>query len=658
MRWIDVLALLVAAAAAGTFAFYVYRLREPAVRGRTWLGVLRAGALLLLLLIMLNPALPLPGQRRGPAERVLLDASLSMRLPDTAAPGGTRWSAALAAARRLAPDADVLLFGGDPEVVSPRELAERGPDAPVSRLAPALRAAAEAGAQRAVVITDGGVEDVAEARRWAERLGLAVRFEHAGVGPAANRSLAELEAPSWAEAGAELEIRVGVAVAGAAEGPIRVVVFEGEEQRAELELAPPQAGALAVGTLRFPARAPPGGGRVRYDVRLQPFDALPEDDERPVYVYVSERPAGVTLVSFAPDWEPRFLAPALERSLGLPLRAYLRVGDDRYLRLAAGAEAGRPATEAEVRRSLAEGEVVVLHGPGRAPGWAVEAARRARRLLLFSDEQTPAGLVPVSLGPGQAGDWYIGEQLPPSPLAGALAGLPAAGLPPLPLLRPAGQEAPGATAALHAYRARRGEPAPVLLLGEAGGRRWAAAVGTGYWLWAMRGDEAALAYRQLWAAVGGWLVRDAATVAGEAIRPAERVAARGRPLRWVAPGLAVDSLALRLTDAAGRTHTLGVAVPEGADGALSPPLPPGHYQYVAAAFAADAQLASAQGAFSVESWSPEFLEQGRQLEGVTPPAAAARPARSRPFRTSPLPYALVLGLLGAEWILRRRWGLR
>jgi hypothetical protein len=63
----------------------------------------------------------------------------------------------------------------------------------------------------------------------------------------------------------------------------------------------------------------------------------------------------------------------------------------------------------------------------------------------------------------------------------------------------------------------------------------------------------------------------------------------------------------------------------------------------------------------VERYSPEFTRPALPLD---PPAAGgteprpATPSPARPLRSSGWPYLALIALLCAEWVLRRRWGLR
>jgi hypothetical protein len=89
--WIGWLAL---SALVTGLSVWHYRRRETPGRGRTLLALLRGAALALVLLLLFDPVLPGSAGRGGEGRLVLLDASLSMRLP--AGADGTRWQAAVA----------------------------------------------------------------------------------------------------------------------------------------------------------------------------------------------------------------------------------------------------------------------------------------------------------------------------------------------------------------------------------------------------------------------------------------------------------------------------------------------------------------------------------------------------------------------------------
>jgi hypothetical protein len=65
---------------------------------------------------------------------------------------------------------------------------------------------------------------------------------------------------------------------------------------------------------------------------------------------------------------------------------------------------------------------------------------------------------------------------------------------------------------------------------------------------------------------------------------------------------------------------------------------------------------------TVETWSPELARPPAPRAAIAPADRIGRgtvgPGARRPLHTSPVPYVLLVLLLSAEWVLRRRWGLR
>jgi hypothetical protein len=651
------------AAAVCALSVWHYRRRETPGRGRTLLALLRGAAAAVLLLLLFNPELPARGLVPVRAAQVLLDASLSMELPVAAASDETRWARAVELARARAGTRPVLLFGETPRPTPAGALPDAAPGDARSLLLPALQAAAEAGVRRVTVITDGGIEDLDAVRRWAPRLGVAIATELVGA-ELANRSVVEARAPQWAEAGQPVSVEFGIS-APAGE-PLNVVVRQAGRVIGRAAVPAPAAGRLAAGDMAVLVDPPAGGGWVALEVALEGDDPVPDDDRRTVYVHVSEEPSGIALVSFLPDWEPRFLAPLLEQALGMPLRAYIRGAAGQYIRLAGGLQAGEQVPEPAVRRAVERAGVVVLHGLfDDAPPWARAALATSGRLLVFPGGEISADAwpLPVTVGPEQAGDYFLAATVPASPVAPLLAGLEPAGVAPLTGLRAAAMPA-ASWAPLMVRRGRQGEPQPLAVAGQTAGRRWVVALGSGYWQWAFRGGEERRLYGRLWSALGGWLAPEPGTAASEPVRPARMATPRGAPVAWLAPGLDSDSLAIRLAAADGTLATDTVVAPTAGDTAFTAAPAPGHYSYRAQAFAGDT-VTEAEGWLTVEAYSPELARPRLDLTVLHELPAAIRdagppaePRAGRPLHASPLPYLLLVLLLSAEWILRRRWGLR
>lgn len=644
----------------------LYRMRETPGRGRGVLAMLRWAAVALVLLLLFDPELPtaeLIGGSR--ARQVIADASLSMDLPDRPGNGSSRWARQVDAARRVAGGRNVLLFGDEVRVVDADSLPAEAPRDRSSRLLPGLQAASEAGARHVTVLTDGAIDDAAQVARWLPRLGLDIDYRLIAE-PVPNAAVAELEAPGWAQAGEPFEIRFGVAGVGMEGDSLDVRLLQDGETLATERVVVPAQGRVAASTLSFTPIAPAGAegdsaGLLRYDVQLGGGDAAPDDDVRSVYVHVSDEPAGIVLLSFRPDWEPRFLLPVLEQALGMPARGYLRVRDEEYVVTGRGLEAGARVPEEDVRRAASAADLLVVHGAGpNVPSWLAETSSAARRMIVLPAGGAVGLRLPVDVGSATPGEWYVDPDVPATPVAPLLAGLDVSDAPPLTALRFA--EAPaGAWGPMRVSQDRRGAPAPLALAGESEGRRWAVALGEGYWRWMFREGPSRDLYVRLWASLAGWIMSEHGAIAAAAVRPASAVVARGAPVRWIAPGLDADSFRVQLTDSTGAA-VMDTAVIAQRDTALTAPLPPGHYTYRLDARAAGESAAAAEGEITVESYSPEFTRPIVTLESLVrtdvPVGPDARRAPARPLHATAWPYVLILLLIALEWILRRRWGLR
>jgi hypothetical protein len=659
-------------------ALFHYRRNEPAGRGRYVLAGLRGAALALILLLLFDPVLPQRGMAGRTPTIALVDASLSMRLasPD----GTTRWEEAVRAVQSMGP-ARLVVFGAGPARPVP-SLDAVAPDQPATLLGPALRSVLEAGPGAVVVVSDAALEDSDDVAQLATRSPVPVRLQRVGERTAWNAGLVELEARAWTRADQEVEVRVGVARLGeGAPDSLALRLRWGNEEVARATVLTPPEGRTAATTLRFtPHRGM--AGLVRLDAELTDGGSEPADDRRSVYVRVEEQPAGVVLVSFLPDQEPRFLLPVLERALGLRARGWLIVAPGRFVRLGVGRDAGRADAEIDVRVAVAAADLLVLHGvDGTEPAWAWEAARQ-RPVLLFP--RAVGEGVPVQPGPARPGDWYADSELPASPAAPFLAGVPLQDAPPLTAVR-AADAPPGWWSPLHVRQDRRGEAHPVLLAGEVGDHRVAVALADGYWRWAFAEEDGRPLYDALWSGVAGWLAQDARDREQDGVRAETRVVPRGQSLRWRVPAVA-DSVRITLhplgdpgsRDGGGAEDPgTGLAVAPALDTvamasagmAVQAPPRPGHYRYEARAFMeADGPPAvTGVGELTVERYSPEFTRPARSVRwasdaaragerGVGARSAVALPGR--PLRTVAWPYLAVVALLCAEWVLRRRWGLR
>jgi len=652
VKW---LLLTVGAVAIITYVVWWYRTREDSIKGRGWAAALRAAALLLAWLILLNPSLPVSEAQRsdGRGEVALLDASFSLLRP--LEPGGSAvWHAALDSVHRFD---GVWLFGGTlPRYVSTADSLPAEPLFGESLLAPAVRSAAAADGRRLVVYTDGAVADAAESVDLAQRYGLNLSVVKLGS-VYAELGIAAVDASTWVQAGDSANVRVEIVASGVEQDSVRVeVVDEDERVRAAVWAAVPAGGRYAPVQLAFPVGR--RAGYRRFAVRLAAETPDPEarDDQRSFYVRVNEEPVGPVLISLRPDWEPSFLIPSLDRLTDAPTAAYLWMADSLVT-----LDGYRRVQMATVQRRAREAPLLVLHGYGAdAPAWARSLAEGASRLLVLPAGRRGFGLPGwrVRVGAGASGEWYAAEQVPESPLALDLSGVPVDALPPL--LNVRSIQAERVWTPLLVQRLRRGEPVPAVAAAEAGDRRWAVATAEGYWRWAFRQGPGRQLYLALWTGVTGWLM--AGRTSGDAgLEPRRRIVARGEALRWLAPEDA-DSLAVELSEGEGGGAVWSAAA--GAGEQLAASLPPGRYRYVARTFRDGRVAAAAEGPAEIEEFSPELLPRGGaslqdEVMASSQDEATDGPGRrSRPLAALGWPYLMLIGLFCAEWAVRRFGGLR
>ncbi len=541
-------------AAAGAFALYlrIERAGPTAVP----LAVLRATAWGVVAALLINPGC----RRVGPAvPTVLLDGSASM----SDAASEVRWQAALDTARGAAGRSGrILVFGLEPRLF----VDGVRPEAPASRLLPALREAAARGGP-VVVVTDGEIEDAAALPADLLRAARVVVLERP---TARDAGVVTLDLPASLRAGDTALAAVDLVATGSGAGDsVTLEFFEQGRPAARARLGLGAAGGLVRHELRFVPAAPAGEREVRrYEARLSglPGDGEPRDDSRGTAASVT-RASTIVLVSDAPDWDFRWLAQTLRTTSGVPVRSYVRL-------LAGGwreTQTLRPVAEAQIQSEVARAALVVAHG-----GAGVQPLAAAARGALWRW---------VSVD-GAGGDWYVLAPESSSPVGDAFAGAPPESLPPL---ESAADLPPDSLewTALAAQLERRGR-ARAVLQGQGGGggrggtgRRQVRIGASGFWRWASKGGAAAEAYRALVAGLTDWLLADPT------------------------PGRA-DLLALRDSlAAAGR----------------------------------------------------EFLPRSRTLapQSGLAGASAAPPV---PLRHTPWPYGVALVALLAEWIARRRRGLR
>ena len=653
-----VLVALGAVALAG----WAYGTREERVAGRAGPAAVRAAAVFLILGALALPALRDSGV--GVPERVvLLDVSRSMTLPVRAGDdgGSTRLDSALALLPELAPDR-VYLFGDRPVPARLDSLDTLGAGHDASRLEPALQAARLGGADSVWVLTDGELTDRDAARETAQGLGLGVReLRVAAVEPRV--ALAALRAPERTRVGdtvrATLEFHAGGGSGGGSVGGSG----GGGELPDSVSFQLEREGTV-VTTMRAPRPAPGRTGRAqiafvprdegarpawrRYEAVLtDPPDPFGVSGRAGAWIEVSEASAGAVLVSLTPDWEARFLVPALDRLVLGGARGYLRLADDRFLEMGAGpriVEASRVREAVRGARLLA-----VQAAPEDLPPWLAGALRAHARTLFFAGGPGDVPGVGARVTGPLPGEWYPAGPVPASPSAALLAEADLDLLPPVRELYAV--EPAGRWSVINASRNRRGEGRPLLTAGEDGTRRWALSAASDWWRWSLRGDEPRRVYEGVFSGIVGWLVEDATP----RLASLARMPAPGEPPVWrIRPGS--SDLTIRLLDETG-AEVWNESVTDPPAEVAGPALPLGRYEALVTATGPEGSV-ELRRPVDVEPDPREFLpgppSEPLAIEAQPSPRAPAEVRSPRPV----WPFLLAVLLLCGEWVWRHRIGLR
>lgn len=571
------------------------------------LAVLRALSAAIIATLLIDAPL---GRPQLPQPDVALDASMSWL---RAAPACPAWSTALDSAARLG-NGNWLRFGDSLRTDASRE----PPTDRASSLRPVADRAAGTG-RPVILITDGELAD----EELLARLPRGSRVIAAPCAASPDVAVSALDAPRTLLAGDSLAARVtllaggGGAPAGRLELRLDDALVAASDVAAlapfaelPIELRGVTSGAARAAVLRAIIRAV--------------GDGEPRNDTLAVGVDVS-RAAAAVFASTAPDFDAREAVAALRGVTSLPTRAYYRVTPGSWRTDGTLAR----VAESDVAAALRDAPLAVIHGDTILFGPPRAVTRGA--LLLFAPPATDQG------------EWYA-STAPPSPLASVLASLPFDSLPPL-------NVAPSLPRADWQGLVTRRGGAPqgtrVALVGWDSPRRIAVLGAQGFWRWRFRGGVRAEAYDAFFGSLYDWLVegrtdRRAAMPAGPPIRA-------GDPIPW-RRGAATDST-VRLTitrrSATGRVHSVLLRFTDTATVAESPALAPGLY---------DVKMEGGQTVLAVNASRELVPRRPTVRSGQSGGASVAGEApTARDFGWL---FLLAVLLLCAEWLLRRRIGLR
>lgn len=602
-RYISPMPWLLAVAAGVVVALIQYGWRDLRAGGlRLAAALMRTVAVALIVALLLDA----PAERARPVPAwAALDASLSMARGDSSV-----WRAARDSVRAVHAES-VFVFGdsvrrGD-TVAAPHDVS--------SFIGPLSERALGSG-HPLTVVTDGELDDPDAAQSLPAGSRLVV-LPHA-----TRRDLAivSIEAPRAVVSGDTVSLRVNVAAGsgGARAGTITLT----------LDARP--AGAATVDSLSaFAERAidiktkldgPAGAAALRVVVS-SPDDAEPRNDTLYAPVDLS-RAAAAVFVSTSPDFDARYALSVLRGALGIPTRGYYRVAPGAW-RLEGPLTA---VSENDVRQAVHDAPVAILHGDT-----AVFGPPRAATL-------GPLALIVTT---NTEGEWYP-SGAPASPLSPALSGLPWDSLPPVGAATTPPQ---GTWVGLEARRGR-GEERRALIVGTDEPRRVVIVAASDLWRWAFRGGVAADAFSAVWGSIFDWLAAQRAD--RRAAVPDERLVRAGDPVRW-RRGSPADTVVPVTLRRRGATRVDSLTLRFGPDASVveSAPLPPGLY---------DVTTRGGSALLAVNA-SREWLPRAPRVKSGAIGGARATGAAPR-LRDLGWVYALAIVLLCAEWLVRRRKGMR
>ncbi|HEY4218398.1 MAG TPA: hypothetical protein VGM67_14755 [Gemmatimonadaceae bacterium] len=565
-------------------------------------AMLRTGAVMLLVALFLDAPIARPTPT---AAWTALDASQSMARDDSAV-----WRAARDSARATRSES-TFVFGDSVR----RSGTTDSPSDKSSNLRLAVDRALAAG-HPLTVVTDGEVDDPDAARTLppGSRVVVIPRSKQRDL------ALATIEGPRAVISGDTVNVRIGVSAgsAGAHAGTLVLSLNDKTITTARVDSLGPFGERTIDVSTRLDGPAGPSALRA---IVSSPDDAEARNDTLVAAIDLS-RAASAVFASTSPDFDARYSLAVLRGALAIPTRGYFRVAPGEW-RLDGPLT---PVPEETVRNALRDAPVAIIHGDTAAFGPPRAATLGPLALLVTT---------------GTDGEWYP-SAAPPSPLAPALSGMVWDSLPPIGL---AANPPKGEWTGLEA-RLARGPETQAAVVGSEQPRRVVIVAASGLWRWQFRGGVSSDAFTALWGSIFDWLAAERAD--RRAVVPDDRLLRAGDPVRW-RRGSASDSIVPVVLRARGSTRadSLTLRFTGAANIVESPPLAAGLY---------DVTTRGGTSLLAVNS-SREWLPRVPRLSNLTVRGSASSSAPPR-LRDAGWVYALAILMLCAEWIVRRRRGMR
>ena len=621
IRWL--IALLIGV----VVAWLAYGRAGPNTNARTaLLAALRGLAVAIIAALLLGAPAGLARQARA---LVAFDASASWFRAAT--DSGVVRDALRAAVKEAGADS-VMLAGDSLRLMTSGNALQAAVSDGQSSLRPAIDRAA-ALSRPLILLTDGEIDDpgIQSDLPAGSRVIVPARTANKDA------AVSVLESPFTVNAGDTLQVAIIVVAggAGAGKGDIKLVL----DGQALATVAVPSLSAFQSRRSVIPLPLSRGAKKaVLQAVVRSDGDNEARNDTLGMALDIGDKPAAV-FVSTAPDLDVREALSVLRGALDVPARAYLRIAPGVWR------EEGslKAVTEADVLARVQAAGLVIVHGDTAWGG--VSKRSQGAHALWMPASPTAAARAGEN---AKLAEWYV-TGAPPSPLTGALAGLPWDTLPPITAAAPA----KGAFNILEARLGKTGAPVAVVAGRETAGFRTLVISGSGFAGWSMRGGRSQAAFVALWGAMFDWLA--AARGDGGIARPVSAVVRSGERVRWRRGGadsMVTAVVSRRMASGSVPVDTVRLRFATADVETVSPPLPVGVYDVrVAGAAAATAATVLVVNA------SRELVPRAPTL--ITSAATRGLPAGSGP-RVSDYGwmFGLALLLLCGEWVLRRFAGLR
>ena len=700
--------LLLATFALAMLGLWAYRFAAPPLPpvARRALSLLRFVALALLLWLLAQPALDLPGAG-GAHLVVLLDRSRSMDLPSRAGGEPRRAVAAhaveaLQRALRGRASVEVLPFS---DHLAPS--AARDSAGSATALGDALDELAGSDALRrasaVAVVSDGAVNAGRDPAVAAQALGLPVHTVRVGTFAGEDRAVTAIDVPSESRVGRSEPVRVHLTSDEPAGTPMPVHLLSGARELAHGTALSPGPGAEVVCEL---TAVPLESGLAIWTARVDSLAREPTvaNNARSAALEVAAGRLGVLIVSAGLNWDLTFLRRSLDSDSGLAVTTWIHEGD----RWRPSGPGGRPMSGAtskpsgadlkscavvaldaiapldvspEFDRALASfvrdgGGLLVLGGPGAGLMRLRSGALGPDLSLRMTGIGVPRSATPAPME--NAAELTAWDDDPVRGREAWRAAAPLADLMPI-------EGGPGDRVLI----ASLGGGPPLMLARHVGRGQALLVNGTGVWRWSLSptDDLAGERGRRLWRMLTRWL---AEPVQGEPlrVRPERWLAASGEPVRLFAtlqdsafrpvPGAKLEGEAALV---GGGARALAFEPREaGTYVATLSGLAPGRYRVLVRARGAGRTALEASSEFAVDRWSLEdaraetdsmalaaisrasggvALAAGElsHLPGAVQASLARGPLVTARLWESPWVMALVITALAAEWVWRRRRGL-